>query len=65
MVLTLGDGVADGSTKERHDTGLRQKGDRAPSVSGQWDEQVRGAAEAADGAGDKFKGPERGNKGLS
>ena len=40
MVLTLGDGVADGSTKERHDTGLRQKGDRAPSVSGQWDEQV-------------------------
>lgn len=28
MVLTLGDGVADGSTKERHDTGLRQKGDR-------------------------------------
>lgn len=37
----------------------------ATSVSGQWGERVRGSAEAADGAGDEFKGPGRGNKGLS
>ena len=32
MVLLSGDGIADGSAKERHNTGHRQKGDGNVSV---------------------------------